>query len=214
MPTAVQATLKSRKSPVQARSTATVEAIFEATVQVLLQSGPERLTTIRVAARAGVSVGTLYQYYPNKQALLFAVLSRHLRLVVEALERACEEHQYRPVGEMIEGVVNAFVDAKLARQDISLALYRIAAGLGADALGADMRKRSTQALTALLRTASEISPSQAEFAAFMLWTTMAGATRAMLESGSPAGMVRRLRQHLVIMGRSYLMSPEIANRTT
>ena len=54
-----------RKSPVQARSTVTVEAIYEATIQVLLSDGLPRLTTTRVADRAGVSTGALYQYYPN-----------------------------------------------------------------------------------------------------------------------------------------------------
>src|SRR5215813_6624914 len=55
-----------RKTPIQARSAVTVEAISEATIQVLLSHG-ERLTTTRIAERAGVSVETLYQYYPNKQ---------------------------------------------------------------------------------------------------------------------------------------------------
>jgi len=68
-----------RKTPTQARSTVTVEAISEATIQVLLSHGADRLTTTRVAQRAGVSVGTLYQYYPNKQSLLFAVMENHLR---------------------------------------------------------------------------------------------------------------------------------------
>ncbi|ABE33346.1 bacterial regulatory s, tetR family protein [Paraburkholderia xenovorans LB400] len=66
--------LNARKQPQQARSQATVDAIFDATIQVLLADGLQRLTTIRVAERAGVSVGTLYQYFPQKQALLFAVL--------------------------------------------------------------------------------------------------------------------------------------------
>ena len=55
-----------RKSPVQARSAASVDAILKATIQVLLRVGKEKLTTTRVATRAGVSVGTLYQYFPNK----------------------------------------------------------------------------------------------------------------------------------------------------
>ena len=73
-----QVVLEPRKSPVQARSTASVHAILEATIQVLLKVGKERLTTTRVASRAGVSVGTLYQYFPNKSALLQAALKRHL----------------------------------------------------------------------------------------------------------------------------------------
>ena len=66
--------LDPRKTPVQARSAVTVDAILSATIQVLLAEGQERLTTTRVAYRAGVSVGTLYQYFPNKQDLLRAVL--------------------------------------------------------------------------------------------------------------------------------------------
>ena len=54
--------LNPRKKPAQSRSKVTVDAIFEATIQVLLADGLQRLTTTRVAERAGVSVGTLYQY--------------------------------------------------------------------------------------------------------------------------------------------------------
>lgn len=56
--------LNPRKRPRQARATATLDAIFEATIQLLVADGPQRLTTTRVAARAGVSVGTMYQYFP------------------------------------------------------------------------------------------------------------------------------------------------------
>src|SRR5207248_3622284 len=79
--------LRSRKSPVQARSAASVDAILEPTIQVLLNVGKERLTTTRVAFRVGVSVGTLYQYFPNKSALLQAALKRHLNEVTETVER-------------------------------------------------------------------------------------------------------------------------------
>ena len=81
--------LEPRKSPVQARSVASVEAILDATIQVLLKIGKERLTTTRVALRAGVSVGTLYQYFPNKSALLQAALKRHMDEITEAIELVC-----------------------------------------------------------------------------------------------------------------------------
>ena len=67
---------EARKTPKQSRSAVTVEAIFTAAIQVLLRDGPRRLTTTRVATRAGVSVGTIYQYFPNKLALLYALLER------------------------------------------------------------------------------------------------------------------------------------------
>ena len=78
-----------RKMPRQARASATLEAILEATIQVLLATGTARLTTTRVAERAGVSVGTMYQYFPNKQALLYAVTGRYLDIVADSVERAC-----------------------------------------------------------------------------------------------------------------------------
>src|SRR6202044_2325246 len=100
LPQRSQVALEPRKSPVQARSTASVDAILEATIQVLLKVGKERLTTTRVASRAGVSVGTLYQYFPNKSALLRAVLRRNFDQVLEAVERACREQHGHTVEQM------------------------------------------------------------------------------------------------------------------
>src|SRR6218665_150213 len=89
MATSHQYILNPRKMPRQARSAATVDAIHEATIQVLLTGGLSRLTTTRVAERAGVSVGTMYQYFPQKQALIYAVVQQHLGLIAEAVEDAC-----------------------------------------------------------------------------------------------------------------------------
>src|ERR1700722_12030399 len=107
------AVLKPRKSPVQARSMASVEAILDATIQVLLKAGRERLTTTRVAARAGVSVGTLYQYFPNKRALLQATLRRHLEDIGQTVERVCHEQKKNSLEEMGTALVTAFLAAKM-----------------------------------------------------------------------------------------------------
>jgi AcrR family transcriptional regulator len=67
-----------RRSPKQARSRATWDAIVEAASQILERGGPDALNTNDVAARAGVSIGTLYQYFPDKQAILLAAARREL----------------------------------------------------------------------------------------------------------------------------------------
>ena len=113
MPADALVAFEPRKTPIQARSTVTVEAISEATIQVLLSHGAERLTTTRVAERAGVSVGTLYQYYPNKRSLLFAVLENHLNTVAARVEATCESACHRQLAEMVKEMVEAFVDAKM-----------------------------------------------------------------------------------------------------
>src|SRR5438445_13259120 len=102
-----------RKTPVQARATVTVGAICEATIQILLTHGGDRLTTTRVADRAGVSVGTLYQYFPNKHSLLFAVMEDHMDKVAAAVESACEHACRKPLAEMIKDVVEASVNVKM-----------------------------------------------------------------------------------------------------
>jgi len=193
-----------RKTPVQARSTVTVEAIYEATIQVLLSQGAERLTTTRVAERAGVSVGTLYQYYPNKQSLLFAVLERHFDKVSDAVEAAYEHARGWPLAEMVKEVVEAFVDAKMERTDISTALYRIAAEVGGPALVRRAAQRSRKALKAALRTAPDAVLRQEEFTVQMVLAAMAGTTRFVLEAGAPPVMAQNLREHLVLLCQSYM----------
>jgi AcrR family transcriptional regulator len=200
----VQGAREARKTPVQARSTFTVEAIFEAAVQVLLELGSDRLTTTRVAARAGVSVGTLYQYYPNKQALLFAILSRHLGQVQDAVEEACTTHRGRPLPIMMEAVVTAFVDVKMRRPDVAMALYGIAAELGGAAVVRKITKRSQTALVMALQAAPSVIFEDAAFTAMMLSAAMAGSTRAVLEAGAPPRMVRQLRRELVVLCCGYL----------
>ena len=67
-----------RKRPRQARSKATVDTILDATTRVLVKQGFDGLSTNAVAAAAGVSIGSLYQYFPNKEALVLALIERHM----------------------------------------------------------------------------------------------------------------------------------------
>jgi AcrR family transcriptional regulator len=195
-----------RKVPVQARSAVTVQASFEATIQVLLSQGTDRLTTTRVAERAGVSVGTLYQYYPNKQSLLFAVLEDHLNKVSAAVEAACERARGEPLTEMVKDVVEAFVDSKMVRTDISTALYRIAADVGGPTLVKRTSQRSQKALEAMLRTAPDAALRPDRFAVQTMYAAMAGTTRSVLEAGASPAMVRNLRDHLVLLCQSYMLA--------
>ncbi len=195
--------LKPRKTPQQSRSVATVEAIHGATIQVLLKSGVGRLTTVHVAHRAGVSVGTLYQYFPNKQALLFAVLERHLMFVGKAVEDVCAVNHFQPVEIMIDELVNRFVDAKLIDRDTSLALYSIAAEVGGSLIVDRIRRRFLSSITAMLQTAALPSSADVSFMADMIFQTMAGTLRGHLESNAPPRLTKKLREHLSRMILAY-----------
>jgi AcrR family transcriptional regulator len=193
-----------RKTPMQARSTLTVEAISEATIQVLLSHGTERLTTTRVAARAGVSVGTLYQYYPNKRSLLFAVLEHHLENVAAKVEAACERACHKRLSEMIQEMVEAFVDAKMKRADVSVALYNVAADVGGPVLIKRINQRLRKAVEGLLATAIDIESAPDKFVVDTMLSAMTGAMRALLESGPSAATVRKAREQLVLLCQSYM----------
>ena len=199
-----QTAFEPRKTPLQARSAVTVEAISEATIQVLLSPEADRLTTTRVAERAGVSVGTLYQYYPNKQSLLFAVLEDHLDKVSLAVEAACRRARGKPLAEMVKDVVEAFVDAKMKRTDISTALYRIAAEVDGPTLVRRAIQRSLKALEAALKTAPDAVLHHEKFTIQMLFGAVAGTTKSVLEAGASPAMVRNLRHHLVLLCQSYV----------
>ena len=203
MPAARVLPFQPRKTPQQGRSIATVEAIHKATIQVLLKSGSNRLTTVRVARRAGVSVGTLYQYFPNKQALLFAVLERHMGQVLEAVEKACLVNRSEPLEVMMEELVNRFIDAKLTDRATSVALYNIASEVGGSMVVDRARVRAQAAILLMLETAKLPPSADLRFMAHMLHTTMAGILRGHLESNAPLHRTRKLRAHLAALAIAY-----------
>src|SRR4029453_7112846 len=102
------AQISSRKQPQQVRSTELVAAILEAAVQGLAEEGAQRFTTARVAEKAGVSGGSLYQYFPNKAAILFRLQSDEWRQTTDLL-RGILEDDARPPVERLRTLVHAFI---------------------------------------------------------------------------------------------------------
>ncbi|RAX39169.1 TetR/AcrR family transcriptional regulator [Rhizobium tropici] len=101
-----------RKAPKQARSLATVEAIVEAAARILEERGHEAFSTNAVAERAGVSVGSLYQYFPRKDALIGALILRETRRLVEEAESAAG----KPTGrEALSALILPCVEQQLRR---------------------------------------------------------------------------------------------------
>ena len=198
------ALLQPRKAPRQARSAVTIDAIHTATIQVLLAEGVSRLTTTRVAVRAGVSVGTMYQYYPHKQALLFAIVERQLQSITAAMLTAAERLMGQNLATVAEGLAVAWLDAKTADRVASLAIYSIAAefDLG-EVMGRTMRQM-TEVIAALLAGAADARGIDPEVAAFMLAAMLGGSVRVVMETGSTDDDLARLRRELPRACQAYL----------
>ncbi|MFG1425977.1 TetR family transcriptional regulator [Roseixanthobacter glucoisosaccharinicivorans] len=113
--------ISSRKQPKQARSTELVSAILEAAVQVLATEGAQRFTTARVAEKAGVSVGSLYQYFPNKAAILFRLQADEWRQTTEQWGTILGDPAMPPLSRL-RTLVHSFVRSEVEEAALRVAL--------------------------------------------------------------------------------------------
>jgi AcrR family transcriptional regulator len=100
-----------RKVASQERSRLTVDALLEATARVLIKEGYDRASTNKIAAVAGVSIGSLYQYFPSKEALVAAVMDRHMQQVSQVARNALIKVAARPIEIAAREFVSVAIDA-------------------------------------------------------------------------------------------------------
>jgi AcrR family transcriptional regulator len=121
MPRTRRPVISSRKQPQQARSAELVSAVIEAASLVLMKEGATRFTTARVAEKAGVSVGSLYQYFPNKASILFQLQADEWRRTTEMLKQILEDKSAAPLDRM-RTLVHAFVRSECEEAAVRIAL--------------------------------------------------------------------------------------------
>nr|GAJ35721.1 transcriptional regulator [Bradyrhizobium sp. DOA9] len=102
---------KPRKNASQERSRATVDALIEATARILVKEGFEKASTNRIADVAGVSVGSLYQYFPSKEALVAAVIDRHNDAIMNVVRAAFAGVADLPIEKAVRRLVTVAIEA-------------------------------------------------------------------------------------------------------
>jgi AcrR family transcriptional regulator len=175
--------LAPRKPPRQDRSRALVEAILGAAVDLLSSHGYARTSTNQIAERAGVSVGSLYQYFPNKDAIVTALFERHARDIDQIVETALAEMRRPEVplrsafGRMLAGFEALHdSDPKMARA-VDPALD------GRQQLAEMVRRRQErfrQALAEVLRGRPDVRPGNHDLMASLLFEIADGLTRSLM----------------------------------
>lgn len=199
-----------RKIPRQSRAQATVRAIIEATAQILVLAGFERMTTAMVAQRAGVSIGSLYQYYPNKQALAAAVVDHYGEVFATRFAQAIAEVP----GDTLARTVDALVATAFRNHPhdprLHKALIEIAPRVGRGNHSKALSARIAALIETRLRChagelAADLDPAEA---AVMLEAVLETAAHRALEQHPASLSPARLAGQCHRMITAYLTCPE------
>lgn len=194
-----------RKQPSQARSRATVDAIVTAGARVLAEHGPKGFTTNKTADVAGVSIGSLYQYFPNKAALMDAIKARHLDDILAVLQKT--EPREKPFEQRIIDLV----DGMIAAHSLQPALHRVLLDQvprhdSARPPNAGFEKDYQARYKALIAAApTQKDDAELDLRVQVLSSAIEGVVHAAVQNGtvrSPA-----FRQELLHLVRAYLGSP-------
>jgi AcrR family transcriptional regulator len=198
------AEVSSRKEPQQARSAELVAAVLEAAAQVLAKEGAQRFTTARVAEKAGVSVGSLYQYFPNKAAILFRLQSDEWRRTSELLTSIFEDREKPPLVRL-RLLVRAFIRSECEEAELRVALAD-AAPLYRDAPEAsEARAGSEQAVEAFMReTAPAASEVARRLAGELVMTTLSALGKHVSETPRPDAEIESYANAVADMFSAYL----------
>jgi AcrR family transcriptional regulator len=199
-----------RKQPKQERSQATVEAILTATTHILTKEGYDQFNTNRVAELAGVSIGSLYQYFPNKEALLFALAEDHANEMVQLVQCHLEDLN----DTSIPRVISQLVTAALAAHAVNPDLHRV---LNEQIPRSEqMRKFAEAKMERMLRSFLEkrcdlIEPKNLDLTVFIVGRTIEALTHGAVLDRPELLNNEQLEQEITILLSSYLVKKRSDN---
>lgn len=175
---------KPRKRPSQARSQATVEAILEATTHVLVEEGFGGASTNKIAKVAGVSIGSLYQYFPNKEALVGALIEQHVQGMIDLVQSALQESPDASVPSIVRSMITGILSAHRMNPKLHQVIVEQVPRLGSlnriQELERQMSELIVQAMTA---RQDELRTKNVQLAAFMLVHAVQAVTHAAVLDG-------------------------------
>ena len=158
-----------RKQPKQERARETVAAILTATARILVREGFEGASTNRIADEAGVSVGSLYQYFPSKEALIKALLERHIRDMYAVLEREMSRLLSLPLRQAVRELVELMISAHAVEPKLHRVFAEEVPRVGPLERIAEVERRFEKLTQSVLeRLADGLRPRNLEIAAFVV----------------------------------------------
>lgn len=200
--------ISSRKSPKQARSNVLVSTILEAAIRVLTEEGAQRFTTARVAERAGVSVGSLYQYFPNKASILFRLQSDEWKQTTEQWRTILSDSS-RPPPVRLRHLVETFIRSEFEEASLRVALDD-AAPLYRDAPEAqEIHDEGDRIVEAFMREAlPDTSEKMRQLAGELIVMTMTAVGTELSDSSRTDAEIAAFADQMSNMLCSYLQNVE------
>lgn len=193
-----------RKQPKQERSQATVEAILSATTHILTENGYDQLTTNRVAEQAGVSIGSLYQYFPNKEALVFALAEHHANEMVQLAQHHLEGLSDHTIPEVLRQIVKAAVAAHAVNPKLHRVLHeQIPHSEVMQRL--DKAKMENLLRSFLAQRSDQLQPKNLELTVFMVERTIRALIHGAMIDRPELLKTEEFEQELMVMLSAYLV---------
>lgn len=188
-----------RKAPRQERARATVDAILAAAARVLVKEGYDHASTNRIAEAAGVSVGSLYQYFPSKEALVAALLEQHVGAMMRLTEQKAKTSAIdAPLREVVRDVVEAMVEAHRVDPKLHRVLMEQVPRIGAMKRLSELDDLSLAMIRSYLELRrAEIRPKNLKLVAFLV-----------------SSIVEAVAHGAVLMHPEYLVDEELVDETT
>jgi AcrR family transcriptional regulator len=207
-----RAPLAPRKTPRQSRSQATVDAIIEACLQLMEEGEPERITTNSIAERSGVAKGSLYQYFPDKDAILAAAFGRVLSREIEVYQAALVEWDELSLEDSIAFLVDRVLEVDQRLSKLHRGFYQTYHQ--SFDIGAEWQERAADSdlivgavRERLAENRDRLRTQNLDLAAFLLTRGLRGMVSKVLEERPDHLSSSELRDELVSLFQGYLIAP-------
>ncbi len=199
------------RKPRQARAKLTRESLIDAATQVLRDQGYDAFNTNHVAERAGVSIGSLYQYFPHKQALIEAIVVRHVTLLAGAVAAGLAQARTLPIGDAMDLLVQATINVYASDLDLHRVVHEQIPQQQAEAAVIDTLNQLIRWLTELLAAHhQELRAMNHAVAAHMVVHLIKDTTCRITLGTLGAASVQAATQELCLMVRAYLGIRDVA----
>jgi AcrR family transcriptional regulator len=204
-----------RKTPRQARSRATVDAILAATARVVVKHGFDRATTNEIAEAAGVSVGSLYQYFPSKEALVAALLERHQQTMRALITDGLAAARALPLAEAVRAIIDLMIKAHAVDPGLHRVLKEQVPRTGRHDRRYDFERAMLAMIAAYLaERRAELAIEDVELSTFIVVASVEAITHGVVLYEPERLRDARLVDELTAMVVGYLTAPRAAAAIT